>query len=620
MAESPRPATAAPAAAGGERRSETGGTAEAGEAAETAAFGACGGPVETLSCLLESIQALHTAADLEGGLRGFARRLREGIAFDNLGVLLLDDAGAELRFVLAEGYPPEVAARWRFGIGQGLVGTVAGSGEAVLVDDVRDDPRYIDAVPATRSELAVPLISQGRTIGVLDLGSERPGFFTAAQLALLRVVGGQLAGALANARLTESLRAQTQTLAVLHEASRQLAAILEREPLLAKVAELAKRLIDYDVFAVLLWNAREHRLEPSLTVAHAPGAVFERCALALGEGVAGTAAALRQPVRVPNVYRDPRYVRCVAGVEVRSELAVPLLFEGDLLGVVTLDSGRYDAFTTQHEQLLATLGSTIAIGLANARLYERVREQEEILKTDLATAREIQKQLLPTASPWVKGLQVAVAYEPARQLGGDFYDFLPYGDGRAAFAVGDVAGKATAAALYGSLAVGMLRELAARHRAGPARILAAMNARLRQLGIANRFLAMAYAVFDGERRSLTLANSGLPHPYLVRGGRVEAIPVAGVPLGLLPDRDYPEVELALGAGDTVVLASDGIEEALDGGDREFGRERVEASLARLAGGSPRELAEGVVAAADRHAGDGEPHDDRTVMVLRLASG
>jgi serine phosphatase RsbU (regulator of sigma subunit) len=229
----------------------------------------------------------------------------------------------------------------------------------------------------------------------------------------------------------------------------------------------------------------------------------------------------------------------------------------------------------------------------------------------------VQKQLLPKQTPWVQGVQLGVAYEPARHLGGDFYDFLPYGDRGVALAVGDVAGKATSAALLGSLAVGTLREFAVRSNLPPGRILAAMNDKLGRLGFSSRFVAMAFAVYDAESRLLRIANSGLPYPYLVRGRRVRQIDVAGVPLGLLHDRTYEEVEMELQPGDSIVIASDGVEESLNAEEEEFSFERVRGTLERLANRSANELAEGLLAAVRIFSGDAEISDDRTIVSLKV---
>jgi sigma-B regulation protein RsbU (phosphoserine phosphatase) len=309
----------------------------------------------------------------------------------------------------------------------------------------------------------------------------------------------------------------------------------------------------------------------------------------------------------------------VRDIEVASELAVPLVFKDRLLGVMDLESERYNAFNNRHQQLLSTLASSMAIALENARLYEQLQTEEQKLEEDLQMARRVQRHLLPRATPWLKGLQLAVAYDPARHLGGDFYDFLPYGEGRIAVAVGDVAGKSTSAALYGALAVGILREYAVRSRRGPARSLADMNRKLGQLRFKRRFLAMSFALYEAETRQLRLANAGLPYPYLLRGRKLEKLELGGVPLGLLPERCYEEITLQLEPGDAVVMVSDGVEDTLNVEEEEFGLQRLEGTLQRLASGSAREIADGLKEATRLFAGRAETYDDRTIVVLKITS-
>jgi sigma-B regulation protein RsbU (phosphoserine phosphatase) len=591
-------------------------TGEHGEGIESDAAAEHGlTPPPVLTELLAAIQALHAATELRDGLEEVAEALHRYVAYDNLGVLLLDPRGRELRFALARGYSPEVEQHWRFGLGQGLVGIAAQSGEAILVEDVRLDPRYISASEPTRAELALPLKVKDRVIGVLDLGALEPGVFGPDQLALLEPVAGQLAAAIDGARLTQNLRQQTQTLSLLHELSREFTSILDRKKLLERVADRIRRLIDYDVFTVMMWNEESRLLEPQVSVYGDGPRIGTALPTELGEGISGTAAALRQTLRIPNVQLDPRYIDCVRDRTMRSELAVPMHVKDRLVGVLDLESASYDAFTPQHEHAVSTLAASLAIALENARLYGRLQEDEQRLATDLSTAREIQKQLLPKTTPWLPGLQVAFAYRPANHLGGDFYDIRPYGEGRVAIAAGDVSGKSTSAALYGSLAIGMLRQYP-EDGLRPEALLRDMNYKLLELGIDNRFLALALAFYDAGDRTLVLANSGLPHPYLVRGDEVRPILVAGVPLGLLPDRHYEEELVALETGDVVVIATDGIDESHNRDDEEFGAEGVRQTLQRLAGGSARAIADGLLAASRDWAGSAEPWDDSTVVVLK----
>jgi sigma-B regulation protein RsbU (phosphoserine phosphatase) len=269
--------------------------------------------------------------------------------------------------------------------------------------------------------------------------------------------------------------------------------------------------------------------------------------------------------------------------------------------------------------MLSTLGSYVAVALENARLYEESRESERQLRHDLDTAREIQRQLLPTGAREVPGLDLAAAYVPARALGGDFYDFLPYGVGRLGFTLGDVSGKGTAAALYGSLAIGTVREIVVDHAGEPASMLALLNQRLLAARLDSRFIAMLFAVYDASTRKLTLANAGGPYPLLVRDGHVQAIRLEGVPLGLIPDIEYDETTVDLAPGDVVVFASDGILESENLAREEFGPARLKGILSAISRrASAREITEQIMAATDGHSGAGiAPHDDRTLVVLRV---
>ncbi len=586
--------------------------------------------------LLAVSRDLLAAPDLRSGLAAVAARVRSAIPYDEFGVLLLDERGRELKFAHAEGTSEAIAEHWRFGLGQGIVGTAAATGEPILVPDVALDPRYLATLDGIKSELAVPLKVKDRVIGVLDLASRELAAYDGTDLAAVTVLAEHLAAAIEAQRLYDNVRAQAQMLSVLHELSRELTSILDRRRVISRVAERLGRLIDFDCFSIRLWNDVTRTLDPWLVVDRDRQEIEGLGPLDLGVGISGTAAALRQVLRVPNVDLDPRYVRCRLDLAVRSELAVPLVFEDRLIGVLDLESVRYDAFRLQHEQLLATLASSLAIALANAEMYENLQDGRRRIDEDLRTAREVQRRLLPRSTPWAPGLQVAAGYEPARHLGGDFYDFYPWGEGRFAIAVGDAAGKGTSAALYASLAVGMLRELAASAATttsaemlerlrelesgpveSPSEVLVRLNCRLRDFDIPNRFVAMTFALFDASTRHLRLANSGLPYPYFVRGGEVREIEVGGVPLGLLAGKPYREIDLALEPGDTLVLASDGLVEARGPAGEEFGNERLRAAIGRLVSLPAHALAGGLLEAVRRFAEPAEPSDDRTVVVLRV---
>lgn len=574
--------------------------------------------LDAVSALAQLVGDFGSTLELDQILANVSEGIRKHVPYDTFAVLLLDDLGQQLQFRFAVGFPDEVVRNWRFGLGQGIVGTAAATGEVVRVDDVDLDERYISATDI-RSELAIPLVVKDRTIGVLDVGRRSRDHFNDGEEQLLRFLARRVANGIENARLFANVRDQAKMLSLINEASRELASILDREKLLRRVAELVKRMIDYQVFSVMLWCEDGRILEHTFQLAFDERFV-QKGGFALGQGITGTVAAQRQAIRAPNVHLNPLYQRCGHSVEVHSELCVPLVFEDRLIGVIDLESTEYNAFSEQHEQMLVTLASYVAVALENARLYERVREGERRLGEDLDTARQLQIGLLPKTAPETAGLEIAFAYEPARQLGGDFYDFNMCRDGNFSIAVGDVAGKGAPAALYGALAVGTLRARLAQSTCSPSQTLLEMNRQLLQPEIDNRFVAMVFAVYDPEKRKLALANAGFARPTLVRDGRVAEVAIEGVPLGLLPGSTYDERTLQLAQGDLVVFASDGITEAQDMQCEQFGQHKMEALLAGSAKMTAQQVADGLMDASHAFA-LGTPadlHDDRTVVVLRVS--
>jgi phosphoserine phosphatase RsbU/P len=413
---------------------------------------------------------------------------------------------------------------------------------------------------------------------------------------------------------------QAKALTLLYEVSHEITSTLNREELLRLTAQRVKKFVNYDVFTVMLWNESAQVLESVFSMRY-EDAIPARLRMPLNQGITGTAAAEKRTIRVNEVRDDPRYIACDLDceVEVRSELVVPLLRVGRLVGVLDLESTKPNAFKADDEPMLNILGSFIAVALENSRLFEESRETQSRLQNDLDTAREIQRQLLPTGAKEIPGLDLATAYVPARELGGDFYDLLPYGIGRLGIALGDVSGKGTAAALYGSLAIGVLREVVNERQGSPSEMLDILNTRLLAARLDARFIAMHFAVYDAALRELSISNAGGTLPLLIRDGKVTEIEVSGVPLGLLPDLEYDEITISLLPGDVIVLASDGIHESTNKDLEEFGSDRLKALLAEVVPLDPGyTIAQRIVKATDEYAGIGvPPHDDRTLLILRV---
>ncbi|MFY9559780.1 MAG: GAF domain-containing SpoIIE family protein phosphatase [Terriglobales bacterium] len=293
------------------------------------------------------------------------------------------------------------------------------------------------------------------------------------------------------------------------------------------------------------------------------------------EGMVGYVAATRQMRYAPDVTRDPYYKACEP--DIRSEVAIPLHVEGDLIGVFTASHCELDAFSEAQLRLLQGLCSHVAVAVQNARRFHDEREQRELMTREANEARSIQQALLPRSSPLIPGFRVSGLSIPAGAIGGDWYDFIPLSDGRWGLVLADVSGKGTAAALLMSATRGMLRSLA-QTGSGPGEVLTRLNNMMVEDFPCGRFVTMAYAEFDPSTRKLRLASAGHLPPLLVEPDSHRWIATQdGLPLGIATSK-FSETEVTLGPHTRLAIYSDGITEAaLDSGE-EYGPERLLAQM------------------------------------------
>ena len=398
--------------------------------------------------LLEVADVLATSLDLDTTLSRVAEVVRKVIDYEIFAILLLNEKTQELRFRFQVGYPADFAERARVKLGEGVTGQAAQSRQAVLVDDVTKDPKYIAAIANVRSELAVPLITKNRVIGVIDLEARNPGYFTEEHSRLLTLVASRIAGGIENAQLYTRTTRQARILLLLNEIARELSSILNLDELLNRVAELLRRLIDYQMFSILLLDSSGEKLQHRFSLRFREN-IHLKHEVPLGRGLVGYAAQTGQAVLVPDVSKDPRYI--AGNPETRSELAVPLIYKDKVIGVLDLEHTRRGFFTDDHRRTMMTLAAQVAIAIENARLYEEIARQERRLERDLALARELQMRLLPQTLPKLANLELAAKFVPARAIGGDLYDFIPYSLSRLGIVIGDVSGKGAPAAIYAAL-------------------------------------------------------------------------------------------------------------------------------------------------------------------------
>jgi phosphoserine phosphatase RsbU/P len=403
---------------------------------------------------------------------------------------------------------------------------------------------------------------------------------------------------------------QIEDLLKLQRAAQRISSILDLDELVDKVVNDVARsfgCIDADIY---LHN--EERAELVLASAcgcegcavHGPGH-----ALKIGkEGMVGYVAATGQTRYAPDVRKDPYYIGCEEST--LSEVAIPLHVDGQLVGVFTTSHHELDAFPPEQIRLLQALCNDVAIAVHNARRFQQEQHQGEAMKREVQEARAIQQALLPKSPPSVPGFSISGLSIPAGAMGGDWYDFIPLDAGRIGLVLADVSGKGTAAALLMSATRGMLRSLA-EASCTPSEVLTKLNRLLVEDFPAGRFVTMVYGVLDPEKRTLTFASAGHPAPLLIADGQAKFLTTEqGIPLGI-GFGQFSESEVALPKGSRLLLYSDGITEASDADEEEYGLSRLQNALA-LPGAS----AENIIESVRSFATDGGLSDDATIILLK----
>jgi sigma-B regulation protein RsbU (phosphoserine phosphatase) len=568
---------------------------------------------EVLTTLAAIGEEVNASLDLDEVLAHAAVLIKKHIDYELFGVLMVDADGTHLTHRFAIGYPPGLAENLKVPIGQGITGTAARTGHPVRVSDVSQDPRYINAIDSVRSELAVPLMFRGKCVGVLDIQSRHLDYFTKNQQNILAVLAARLAIAIENARLFQQVRTQAETLLVLNEVSREISSILDVEELLRRAAELVKRVIDYQILSIMLYDEEQQVFRHRLDVKHGQR-VQGKLRAAATEGLVGAAATLREPVVVPDVTADPRYL--MINPETRSELAIPMMHKGKVIGVLDLESPQLNYFTEDHVQTLSILAANLAVSIENARLYEQVAQGEARMERDLQAAKRIQGALLRPVPTDDYGLDVAARYISAREVCGDLYEFLRYGPQQLGIALGDVSGKGTAAALYGAVAIGIMRSLAPQ-KLQPAEMLRQMNHLVSERRIEGRFMTACFATWQKGRQKLRVANAGQSQPLLYKGGHCDRIELTGFPLGIFDEAQYDEWSVNLDVGDILVFHSDGLAETMNADGQFFGATRIRKLIEQHHELKCAEIADLVLREVDWFTQSAPLADDRTLVVLKV---
>lgn len=567
---------------------------------------------ELLDFMLEVSAITAETLDLDQLLDSVASVVSQVVPHELFAILLYSEKLNGLRIRYARGHRKEVVSNLVIPLGEGITGVAAQTQQPVMVGEVRDDQRYLNALDAVRSELAVPMVLRSKLVGVIDLQSTQRDAFTLQDRALLQLIGTRVGAAIENARLYRRVDRQNRIQRTLALLAQEFSSILKLDALLENVARGVRSLINYDGFMILLVDEERRLLTSRFSLRYDERTPME--VLPLDEGITGAVATSGKPILARDTAADPRYVESYAGI--RSEVAIPLIVKDRVIGVMDMESERLGYFSEDHVRMLSLIAPQIATSIENARLYEELDKHKRDMQKDLEAAQKLQSVILPSEPPQIFGLDTAVLLKPARLVSGDLYDFFEYDDQQVMVAFGDSSGKGAAAALYAALFSGLLRSLAPRRRS-PALLLRSLNETLMERQVPAQYVTLLVMLWQPKDRLFTIANAGSVPPVVCRGGELLQPKIAGVPVGLLEEIMYDEIRLETQPGDVVLLLSDGVHDQPNESGEDYGKTRLSQAVSRFCGLPAAEIAKRLAGDVEQFRGAAPVHDDQTIVVLKV---
>ncbi len=464
-----------------------------------------------------------------------------------------------------------------------------------------------------RNIMAAPIMRKGKQHGVIEVFNKLDGSdFDDSDLEIMNALGEQIALAIANAKLIHRSRRRTAEAKSLIEIGKLLSGTLELEELLQVIVEQASKLINVDIATIYIVDPHDVSIKDIVTRG-VPDDLKSRLPMKIGEGICGQVAKTGETAVINDVTRNPQYISLCG--EIKSEAALPLKSQGKVIGVFDVESEKLNAYSPDDIELLETLASQAAVSIERAMLYQQAIEQKAF-EDELAIARRIQKTFLPKVNPQLPGFDIAGVNIPSEAVGGDYYDFINIVENQIGVAIGDVSGKGIGAALImAAFRASLKAEI--RNNYAIRTIFGKVNSLLFESIERANYVTAVYGVLDTKNRVFTFSNAGHNPPLLLKSnGEVIELYEGGLVLGMFPDSIYEERPIYIDRGDILLFYTDGVTEAQDIDDREFGTERLKKLVLELRENNANEIIISIIDAVRKYKGLNQPLDDLTMILIK----
>jgi serine phosphatase RsbU (regulator of sigma subunit)/putative methionine-R-sulfoxide reductase with GAF domain len=572
-----------------------------------------------MQTIAQVMRTILSILDLDQLLSRVVNLVRDRFGYAHIHLFTMDASGEEALFrASTDPESPFWTARdGRAALDEGLVGWVATHGDPVIVGDVRMDDRWLPDQRGVRSEIAVPLKFAGEIVGVLDVQSEEPYAFDAEDLFILRTLANQLAVALESARRYAAEQEEAWVLNALLQAAQNIAQAHELDDLLGMVVRLIPLLVGVDCCCLFLRerDTRDFEFSASYGVSRGDFAgeifsleqvpAFERVVKQAGPVALFAEAQMETlpPTLSPAIHRGGVWL-------------FPLLVGGEVSGILALGMEAAGAYLSGRQHTIVSgIAQQAGIAIEEARLRGEAVERQR-MEQELAVAREIQQRFLPESLPDIPGWSITASWQSAREVGGDFYDFIDLPDGRLGVVIADVSDKGVPAAMFMSLTRSMMRASAISHFL-PGEALLRVNRLLLEYTRGEMFVTLFYGILDPHTGEMHYASAGHNPSVLCHSdGRTELLEAKGVILGVLEQASLDEKTVQLEPGNLLVLYTDGITEAIDLMQNEYGLDRLRAFVSEHRFADLELVQESLLEEVASFSQGQPPFDDLTLVLLR----
>jgi GAF domain-containing protein len=565
----------------------------------------------------EISSSLNASLDLSEILHNACKQFVQLIEVDHCGIILLE---GDLTGRLAAEYPATGVLDIPIPIDYPLFKQMLVDHQPFTSFKVSEEAGFGLAHPTLKklgiqSILIAPLLVHGQVIGSIGLDAiARPHYFDEEEITMIRVMTDQIATAVANARAYQAERSARIQADTLREVAGVLSETLDLGQVLERILAQLERVITYNTASIILRD--QERLRLMATRGFPENSDIDGLTFGLAEkSHFREIVQSRRPLVISDTGQFADWSQD-GPFAVGSWLGAPLLVSEQLLGILAMAHPDPGFYNQNHAEMITAYAALAALALENARLYEFEVKQ---IEQELNIARQIQRGFLPERLPDHPGWAIAAICQPARETGGDFYEFIQRNDGLLGVVIGDVSGKSITAAMLMADAHSIVRAKGSDHRS-PAKVMAETNRLLYDDVPSGNFVALSYALLSASSSEVTLSSGGQVAPFLVpaNGNPLRLIETPGdrLPLGVLPEVNYAEMTLSLAAGDLLIFHTDGLVEQHNSAGRMFGFEGMAAILETLRGQSPETVLQALLQQGQRFADGFGPHDDITLVIVQ----